>query len=179
MLKHVSNDTSDLKLLIYTFNMPPWSCFSSSCKASTSLSTSALHVFAGVVFLFILARERDPHLADVLLADDPRDIFLPLIVILLLQGLLLFISKMSVTLRMLFVVSTIYHLDMTGADCQWSGLGFVGYFLVLFTCPHTESSIDIWFYFDESSPLCRANVSVIAILLGQWQTPDPRKPCSL
>lgn len=38
--------------------MPPSSCFSSSFKASTSLSSSAPHVFAGVVFHLSLPGKR-------------------------------------------------------------------------------------------------------------------------
>lgn len=69
------------------------------------------------------------HNANILRADYGMPILFIIDVTLIffvsfLQVLLLFISWMSVMLRMPFVALIIGHLVMTGVGCQWSGLGY-------------------------------------------------------
>ena len=113
----------------------PTSSFSSSCNASTiyilvCISPSSI---LQVLYKFqILARISNPDLADVPWLSEFNSKVTHLLFCLwfeeLLQGLLLFILRMTVMLQMLYVDLTIYLLVMTGEGFQWSGLGYMVFF---------------------------------------------------
>lgn len=175
------------------------SWFSSSCKASTALwsckaSTndhprpllllriSPSHIFRCriyfsscqgkeiLIWLIVLPAEPIWHVSWVV--SCPSDsIFLSL------QGLLLFILRMSMMLMMQSEVLTISHLVMTGAGCLWSGPRYyISFFcfnqwLTIFSS--TNNILNELSYSD------RVNVAVIGRVPGQWQTRDPLKHCLL